>query len=174
MRIGPWAALFALTPAPAAAAPPAPEAVVAAIYRFAAGPKGDYQTCEPSGSVEACSLEGPRIRPLLTAGFAKALAAVRAREAQTNDAILDFDPISDSQDPSIAKLVIHAEPANGDSVTVDVTFWPRPEKGVKTPEHDLRYDLKRVGGAWRVDDIRAVTPGLDGDLRKIIDPNAPA
>ena len=163
--------LAAFAPTAGSGAPPdAPEAVVKAIYKIAAGPKGDYLSC--AGDDTACSIDGPRIRALFTSSLNKEMDAMNERSRKDQDAVLDFDPITDSQDPSIGKLLFKPEAAALGAVTVDVTFWPRPQKGERLSEHDLRYDLKREGGAWRVDNIRAVTPGAEWDLRKIIEPEA--
>jgi len=150
-----------------AAAPQTPKDVVAEIYRIAAGLKGDFSNCEGKDQT-ACSIDGKKIRALLTRSLRDAMTAMNKRSARDNEPILDFDPISDSQDPSVLNLTIVAEPETGDIDIVDVTFMSgEANGGVK---HDLRYDLKREGGAWRVDDIRGLASDNPWDLRKIIAP----
>ena len=152
--------VLALASAQATAAP-GPADVVKQIYRIAAGPKGDYQSCDKAPESE-CSLDGARIRALLTRSLAALLADMNARSEKINEPILDFDPISDSQDPFIDRLDIKAGPKADDGVAV--RFYSA--KGAKAPRHDLRYLMKLEDGAWRVDDI--VGEGKDGwDLRKI-------
>ena len=157
------ALVLAVTAAEAGEAP-GPADVVKQVYRIAAGPKGDYQSCDKHPDSE-CGLDGPRIRALLTRSLAALLADLSARSEKSNSTILDFDPISESQDPFIDRLTIKAGPKPDDGVAV--RFYSA--KGAKAPRHDLRYVMKLEDGAWRIDDI--VGEGKDGwDLRKIAAP----
>src|ERR1700734_3704195 len=107
----------------AAAAGPSPTDVVTAIYRIYAGPKGDYQ---------AGSIEDKRVSAYFTASLRNALAAMNARSRKTNEPILDFDPVTDSQDPQVERLSIAAE---SESV-VAATFFSGEVK------HIVRYAFK--------------------------------
>ncbi len=155
---------FVLPASPGAAGDaPGPVEAVKQIYHIAAGPKGDYQSCDVDDQI-ACTLDGPRIRALLTHSLAAALDAMNKRSEAADAPILDFDPISDSQDPSIDRLSITGGAPKGDDARVAVEFFF--EKGPKAPRTELGYVLKREDGGWRVDDI--VKDGKDGwDLRKI-------
>jgi Protein of unknown function (DUF3828) len=162
-RLLPALALLALAAPANAGDAPGPADVVKQIYHIAAGPKGDYQSCDV-GDGAACGLDGPRIHALLTRSLAALLDDMNKRSEAANSPILDFDPISDSQDPSIDRLSIVAAPPKGDEARVAVSFYF--EKGAKAPHTALGYLMKREDGAWRVDDI--VKDGKDGwDLRKI-------
>ena len=142
-----------------------PKEVVAEIYHIAAGPKGDYESCDEKDDL-ACSIDGPRIKALMTRSLREAMTAMLKFEEQSNDVILDFDPITDSQDPSVHKLVIAAEPVIGDSDIVDVSFEWR--YGENSSKREIRYDLKREGGVWLVDNIRGVTKDGVWNLRDAI------
>ena len=143
--------LVAAVPSSAAAAEPSPTDVVTGIYRIYAGPKGDYQ---------AGSIEDKRIAVLFTTSLRKALAAMNARSRKSNEPILDFDPVTDSQDPQVERLSIVAE---SDSV-VAATFFSAAVK------HVVKYDFKPEGGGLRIDDISGGSGADAWDLRRIIAP----
>ena len=143
--------LVAAVPRSAAAAEPSPTDVVTGIYRIYAGPKGDYQ---------AGSIEDKRIAVLFTTSLRKALAAMNARSRKSNEPILDFDPVTDSQDPQVERLSIVAE---SDSV-VAATFFSGAVK------HVVKYDFKPEGGGFKIDDISGGSGADAWDLRRIIAP----
>jgi len=140
-----------------------PADVVTRIYHIAAGPKGDYQHCDVKDEA-ACTLGGPRIDALLTHSLNALLDDMDKRSQAANAPILDFDPITASQDPFVDRLTIKAGPITGDDARVMVGFFTA--KGPKAPRTDLVYVMKREDGAWRVDNI--LDEAKDGwDLRKV-------
>ena len=140
--------------APAAlAAEAAPADIVAEIYRLYAGPKGDYQ----NGSIE-----DKRVAAFFTKSLRAALKAMDARSKKINEPILDFDPVTDSQDPMVERLSIAPE---SDSV-VAASFYSGDVK------HVVRYVFAREDGAWRIDDIAGGAGDDKWDLREIIKPGA--
>jgi len=143
--------LVAAVSSSAAAAEPSPTGAVTGIYRIYAGPKGDYQ---------AGSIEDKRIAVLFTTSLRKALAAMDARSRKSNEPILDFDPVTDSQDPQVERLSIAAE---SDSV-VAATFFSG------TVKHVVKYDFKPEGGGFKIDDISGGSGADAWDLRRIIAP----
>jgi hypothetical protein len=143
--------LVAAVSSSAAAAEPSPTDVVTGIYRIYAGPKGDYQ---------AGSIEDKRIAVLFTTSLRKALAAMNARSRKSNEPILDFDPVTDSQDPQVERLSIAAA---SDSV-VAATFFSGAVK------HVVKYDFKPEGGGFKIDDISGGSGADAWDLRRIIAP----
>jgi hypothetical protein len=143
--------LVAAVSSSAAAAEPSPTDVVTGIYRIYAGPKGDYQ---------AGSIEDKRIAVLFTTSLRKALAAMNARSRKSNEPILDFDPVTDSQDPQVERLSIAAA---SDSV-VAATFF------IGAVKHVVKYDFKPEGGGFKIDDISRGSGADAWDLRRIIAP----
>jgi hypothetical protein len=142
------ASLFAFS---ALAADTAPADIVTAIYRIYAGPKGDYQNG---------NLDDKRVAVYLSKSLRAALKAMDARSKKLNEPILDFDPVTDSQDPQVEKLTIAAE---GDTVAA-ATFFSGDVK------HVVRYSFVREDGAWKVDDISGGAGDETFDLRDIIKP----
>ena len=142
--------LVAAVSSSAAATEPSPTDVVTGIYRIY-GPKGDYQ---------AGSIEDKRIAVLFTTSLRKALAAMNARSRKANEPILDFDPVTDSQDPQVERLSIAAE---SDSV-VAATFFSGETR------HVVRFVFKPEGDASKIDDISGGSAADAWDLRRIIAP----
>jgi hypothetical protein len=130
-----------------------PADVVTAIYHIYAGPKGDYQ----SGNID-----DSRVAAYLTKSLRAAIRAMEARSRKLNEPILDFDPVTDSQDPMVDKLVIAPE---GDA-SASASFSAGDSQRV------VHYRLKREDGAWKVDDIAGGSGDDKWDLRDIIKPGA--
>ena len=84
------AAAAAVPTAARAAGESSPADVTTAIYRIYAGPKGDYQTG---------NLDDKRVAVYLSKSLRAALKAMDARSKKLNEPILDFDPVTNSQDP---------------------------------------------------------------------------
>lgn len=127
-------------------------AAVTAIYKIYAGPKGDYRTG---------SLDDKRVLAYFTTSLRKALADMDARSRRLNEPILDFDPVTDSQDPTVRQLRIEPE-----SETVVAASFDNGG----TARDVVRYVFKREGAAWKVDDIRGGAGDSVWDLRTIIAP----
>jgi hypothetical protein len=145
------AAAVAAPSAALAAGESSPTDVTTAIYHIYAGPKGDYQTG---------NLDDKRVAAYLSKSLRAALKAMDARSKQLNEPILDFDPVTDSQDPQVEKLAIAAD---GDAAAV-ATFYSGDVK------HVVRYSFVREGDAWKVDDISGGAGDDKWDLRDIIKP----
>ena len=128
-----------------------PADVTTAIYHIYAGPKGDYQTG---------NLDDKRVVVYLSKSLSAALKAMDARSKKLNEPILDFDPVTDSQDPQVERLTIAAE---GDAAAI-ATFYSGEVK------HIVRYSFVREGDAWKVDDISGGAGDDKWDLRDIIKP----
>lgn len=151
-----WTALvlcFALLAIPSRtpAATSTPVDVVTAFYRLCAGPKGDYSA--------PIVLEGPAAGAYLTAALKKALRMNREWETRNDSPNLDFDPVTDSQDPLVEHLAITQE----SPAVVLVTFSSGSER------HVLHYDMKPEGGGWKIDNIRGGSGADAWDLRHILE-----
>ena len=144
-------AAAAVPSAALAAGESSPADVTTAIYRVYAGPKGDYQTG---------NLDDKGVVVYLSKSLRAALKAMDARSKKLNEPILDFDPVTDSQDPQVEKLAIAAE---GDTAAT-ATFFSGDVK------HVVRYSFVREGDAWKVDDISGGAGDEKWDLRDIIKP----
>ena len=87
------------------------------------------------------------------------LARAKARERETGDAIIDFDPIVDGSDWDISNVEVDVvrPPASG-RAAVRARFV-----NLGDPV-EVIYTMKQEGGGWRVDDIR----GAHESLREVL------
>jgi hypothetical protein len=153
--VGLATSLFLLLAVGSAWAAQAPRDVVTELYRLAAGPKGDYGPPSP--------LDSKAGQALLTRSLRDALIKMFKVQKKTNQAILDFDPITDSQDPSVVDLKIEQETSGAHAAGVVASFARQGEKA----RTQVRYLLKQEDGAWKIDDILGGAE-TKWDLRAII------
>ena len=162
------AAFAVLTLAPAIAQspiPPAasntPEAIVRWIYVQAT--KLDKDGQQSGGTI--FSKGGPSVR-LFSSAFMREWNAAQARLKKSGDMGLDFDPVSNSQDPSIGKTDIRIESSSDAKATVAVTFGSLHEPKAKPVT--VRYDFIRSDAGWRIDDIRGAVEADPWSLRALM------
>jgi hypothetical protein len=127
-----------------------PSDVVKRIYTFSAGKTGAWDT--PSAYFDA----GMR-KATFTRAFT---AAIEEEDGLLNGDIgaIDFDPISNSQDPAVQNLVITDVETGPSAARVEARF--RMGADASAPQGLVSYRLIIEGGQWRVDDI--VPRGDDG------------
>ena len=154
-------AFSALCAFPSLTADQSPKDFVEEIYKIAAGPKGDYST--PSAFDDA------RVRKHFTKSLLSADRAMEARSKKLNEPILDFDPITNSQDPSVRNLSIAVENADAAKTVVAASFDSEGQT-----RNVVRYIFVREGGAWKLDDIKGEAGADKWDLREIISANPAA
>jgi hypothetical protein len=80
---------------------------------------------------------------------------------------LDFDPATNSQDPSVKSFTATAEKIDGGAATIVVKLRRDHEVPRKHAEDDvLQYDFVRDGGHWKIDDIRGTTDARPWSMRE--------
>lgn len=127
---------------PAMAEEQSPKDQVVEIYRIAAGPKGDYLS--PS------AFDDKRVRKHFTKSLLNAEKAMDLRSKKLNEPILDFDPVTNSQEPSVLNLSIAVESAEAAKTIVAASF----DRESRPLGNVVRYIFVREGGAWKLDDMR--------------------
>jgi hypothetical protein len=145
---------------PASAVEPSPRDQVIEIYRIAAGPKGDYLS--PS------AFEDKRVRKRFTKSLLSAENAMDARSRKLNEPILDFDPVTNAQEPSVRNLSIGVESADAVRTVIAASF----DRESRPLRNFVRYIFVREGGSWRLDDIRGEEGDDKWDLRELMNPKA--
>jgi Protein of unknown function (DUF3828) len=149
LRAAAWLAILALSAAPARAE--GPDTMITAIYQRAAAGNGDlggYFLVEPEDRA-----------PYLSKSLAALWTAAEARAQPREAGPIDFDPLSNSQDPLIRAFVVKAERDDGKHATVAATFGPKKQPLDTQPNFTVRYDLVNEDGAWKIDDIRGTVSG---------------
>ncbi len=148
-----WASSLVL---PALAASETPLDIVTQIYRVSAGKKGDYAG-ESAFSDKAIRAS------FFSRGFLAAVVKMEKKSASTNEPILDFDPVTASQDPSVKRLKIGTESAGADSGIVTATFYSFDNKQPTL----VRYLFIMEAGQWKLDDIEGDVEGDKWSVRAI-------
>ncbi|MDF2116720.1 hypothetical protein PY365_14130 [Roseiarcaceae bacterium H3SJ34-1] len=134
-----------------------PVQIVTLIYKQSAGKSGKYDVPSAFSS-----------RAIRSRYFSKAfLGDVNRAEAlskKLDEPILDFDPVTNSQEPSVNKLQITSESEDDNAAVVAATFYsfedPKPMV--------VRYLFIREGSGWRLDDMTGAHDADKWELRKML------
>jgi hypothetical protein len=145
------------------AEPPAandPVAILTAIYTRAAKGKGD----SGGGFVyENKAAKAKYLSKSLIALWVKADAHTQKGDIGP----IEFDPVSNSQDPDIKSFQVSAEKLEADKASVAVTMvaghGPR-----KTGDDVVRYDFVREANGWKIDDIEGKSDGEPWSVRDLL------
>ncbi|GGI33533.1 DUF3828 domain-containing protein [Bradyrhizobium guangdongense] len=156
------ASLFAAA-TPAFAQAPAgndPVAILTAIYTRAAKGKGD------GGAAFVTQNKAAKAKY-----FSKALIALWARaDAHTpkgDVGPVDFDPVTNSQEPDVKSFKVDAEKTETDQATLAVTITGH-RNDRKPADQIVRYDFLREAGNWKIDDIKGSSDGKAWSIRKML------
>jgi hypothetical protein len=147
----------------ASAAPSSPNdpvAIVTAIYARAAKGKGD------GGGAFVIENDAAKAKYL-----SRSLIALWARaDANTpKDDVgpIDFDPVTNSQDPDVKSFKVVAEKLEADKAVIAVTITGRTARA-KPSDDIVRYNFVREDGKWKIDDISGTLDGEGWSVRDIL------
>jgi len=146
-----------------AAPPPAsdPVAIVNAIYGRAAKGKGD------GGGAFIIENKAAKARYL-----SKALVALWAKaDAHTpkgDVGPIDFDPVTNSQEPDIKSFSVVAEKLEADKAVISVTIAGRGKPREKPADNTIRYNFVRDDEQWKIDDISGAGDGEPWSIRGML------
>jgi Protein of unknown function (DUF3828) len=146
------------------AAPPTPNdplAIVNAIYVRAAKGKGD------GGGGFLVDSKATRAKNL-----SKSLAALwikaDAHTPKGDVGPVDFDPVTNSQDPDVKSFTVASEKSDTAGATIAVTITGTNAPRAKAADAVIRYDFVRDAGQWKIDDIRGAEDGKPWSLRGML------
>ena len=153
----------AMAPPALAEAPssPDPVAILTAIYTRAAKGKGDG-----GGAfvIENKAAKAKYLSKSLIALWAKA----DAHTPKGDVGPVDFDPVTNSQDPDVKSFKVTADKLEADKAAVAVTMTGRSAR--KSPADDVvHYDFVREGGGWKIDDIKGSADGEAWSIRGMLE-----
>jgi hypothetical protein len=148
---------------PALAEPPSPDpvAILTAIYTRAAKGKGGG-----GGAfvIENKAAKAKYLSKSLIALWAKA----DAHTPKGDVGPVDFDPVTNSQDPDVKSFKVTADKLETDKAAVAVTMTGRSPR--KTPADDVvHYDFVREAGGWKIDDIKGSADGEAWSIRGMLE-----
>jgi hypothetical protein len=148
----------------ASAAPSAPNdpvAIVTAIYTRAAKGKGDG-----GGAfvIENKAAKAKYLSKSLIALWAKA----DAHTPKGDVGPVDFDPVTNSQEPDVKSFKVIAEKLEAETAVIAVTLTGRNTPPRKPADQTVRYDLVRDSGDWKIDDIKGASDGEPWSIRDML------
>jgi hypothetical protein len=158
-------ALLAVAAAHAAlAAPPSandPLAIVNAIYARAAKGKGDG-----GGAfiIENKAAKAKYLSRALVALWAKA----DAHTPKGDVGPVDFDPVTNSQEPDVKSFNVVSEKLEPDKAVIAVTIAGRGAPRAKPADNTLRYNFVRDNGQWKIDDISGASDAEPWSIRAML------
>ena len=157
-------ALIAATGAPFVRAEPAitddPVAIMNAIYARVTKGKGDG-----GGGfiIENKAAKAKYLSKSLIALWAKA----DAHTPKGDVGPVDFDPVTNSQDPSVRSFKLETEKLDTDKARIAITL-DELEPREKPADKVIRYAFVREAAGWKIDDIKGAADGSPWSLRDIL------
>jgi Protein of unknown function (DUF3828) len=157
--------LLVATNAPLSRAEPAtsddPVAIVTAIYTRVTKGKGDG-----GGGfvIENKAAKAKYLSKSLVALWAKADAHTQKGDVGP----VDFDPVSNSQDPDVKSFKIDTEKLDASKALIAVTLDGHRGKRDKPADAIIRYDFVRETGGWKIDDIKGSADGEAWSVRGML------
>ncbi|MGJ5180497.1 DUF3828 domain-containing protein [Bradyrhizobium oligotrophicum] len=155
------AGVLAASPLRAQGAASDPAALLSAIYTRVAKGTGE------DGGNFVIESKAARAK-YLSASLAAQWARMDARTPKGEVGAVDFDPITNSQDPDVASFKVTPEKQEADKATLAVTITGH--RGARKEQADsiIRYDLVREAGQWKIDDIRGAVDGQAWSIRAML------
>ena len=142
------------------ASPGDPVAILTAIYTRVAQGKGDG-----GGAfvIENKAAKAKYLSKSLIALWAKA----DAHTLKGDVGPVDFDPVTNSQDPDVKSFKVATEKLDADKAVIAVTLTGRRAR-TKPADQIIHYDFVLDGGAWKIDDIRGSADGESWSVRGML------
>jgi hypothetical protein len=150
-----------LDQAAAAPDPDDPTAIVNAIYVRVAKGKGDG-----GGSfvIDGKAARAKYLSKPLIALWTKSDALTPKGEVGA----IDFDPVTNSQDPDVKSFKVIAEKSEPAKATVAVTLASHRDPRKYPADDVVRYDFVREIGGWKIDDIRSTVDGKPWSVQELL------
>jgi hypothetical protein len=138
-----------------------PAGIVTAIYARTAKGKGDAG----GAFVIEKTARAKYLSKALAALWAKADARTRKGDAGP----VDFDPVTNSQDPDVKSFTVAAEKQGAGTATVAATIESHQRDARANPaDKTIRYDFVQEAGQWKIDDIKGAVDGSPWSVRALL------
>jgi uncharacterized protein DUF3828 len=141
--------------------PSDPAAIITAIYARAAKGKGDG-----GGAfvIENKAAKAKYLSNALVALWAKA----DAHTPKGDVGPVDFDPVTNSQEPDVKSFKVVTEKLDADKAAIAVTITgARPR--TTAADQIVHYDFVRDGDKWKIDDIKGSDDGTAWSIRGLLE-----
>jgi hypothetical protein len=100
----------------------------------------------------------------LIALWAKAYAVTPKDEVGA----IDFDPVTNSQDPDVKSFALATEKLDTNKATIAVTLTSHRADRTNPADQVIRYEFVHEGDAWKIDDVKGASDGTPWSLRALI------
>jgi hypothetical protein len=137
-----------------------PVAILNAIYARAAKGKGD------GGGAFIIESKAAKAR-YLSRSLVDLWARADANTPKGDVPPIDFDPVTNSQEPDVKSFKVEAEKLETDKAVVAVTITGRMPRA-KPSDNTIRYNFVREDGKWKIDDIAGTIDGEAWSIRDIL------
>lgn len=145
----------------AAQPPPSdPVAILNAIYARAARGKGD------GGGAFIIENKAAKAK-YLSKSLVDLWARADANTPKGDIPPIDFDPVTNSQEPDVKSFKVEAEKQETDKAVIAVTIAGRMPRA-KPSDNTIRYNFVREDGKWKIDDISGTIDGEAWSIRDIL------
>jgi hypothetical protein len=96
-------------------------------------------------------------------------ARADARTKKGDSGPVDFDPITNSQDPDVKSFKVAAEKQAADKATMAVTIESHQrEARANAADKTIRYDFVQEALQWKIDDIKGAVDGSPWSVRTLL------
>src|SRR6266702_2800345 len=143
------------------AAPNYPAAILTAIYARAAKGKGD------GGGAFIIESKAAKTKYLSKAPVGL-WAKADAHTPKGDVGPVDFDPVTNSQEPDIKSLQAVAEKQEAEKAVIAVTITGHGPPRAKPADNAIRYHFVRDAGQWKIDDISGSSGGEPWSIREML------
>jgi len=146
---------FAETPSPND-----PTAILTAIYSRAARGRGD------GGGAFVIESKAAKVK-YLSKSLVELWAKADSHTPKGDVGPVDFDPVTNSQDPDVKSFELRVEKPEAGKATLAVTITGYRTSG-KPSDQVVHYDFVREAGQWKIDDIRGSSDGEPWSIRAML------
>ena len=81
---------------------------------------------------------------------------------------VDFDPVTNSQEPDVKSFKVDTEKLEADRAIIAVTITGRNTPPRKGADQVVRYEFVREADKWRIDDIKGASDGEPWSIRAML------
>lgn len=81
---------------------------------------------------------------------------------------VDFDPVTNSQEPDVKSFKVDVEKLEADKALIAVAITGRNTPPRKPSDQTIRYDFVREANMWKIDDIKGASDGEAWSIRAML------
>jgi hypothetical protein len=141
-------------------APGDPVGIITAIYTRVAKGKGD------NGGGFVIDNKAAKAK-YLSKSLIQLWARADAHTPKGDVGPIDFDPVTNSQDPDVKSFKVDTEKLEADEALITVTMTGHGDQR-KAEDRVIRYELVREGKDWKIDDIKGASDGEPWSIRAML------